>query len=286
MLLHHIAGRLFNTPLLATADYAGVVATAIADRLNVEPLAPQAALDAYKRPRRSIMVDKARGIAVVPIVGGLRHRGDFDAESGGIGYTGLQNQLAELVVNNNIRGVLLDFDSPGGEVSGIAETAAALRDFADEKPIWSIANSLCASAAFWLASSTPRIIATPNARVGSIGVVVLHQDVSQAMEKRGVVSTFIHAGRHKVDGNAYEPLPDEVRARIQSELDEIYDAFAEAVAEGRDMTPDEVKATEAAVYGPCDALENGFVDGIATLGETLSDFGSYLDSRGAPHVRR
>jgi hypothetical protein len=108
--------------------------------------------------------------------------------------------------------------------------------------------------------------------VGSIGVVTSHVDVSDAMKDMGVKITFIFAGKHKVDGNAYQPLSDDVKARIQTRIDALYDVFVKSVARNRDMDEDEVRSTEALDYTAAEAIENGLADSIAPLDDAIAAF--------------
>ena len=278
MRLPHIAARMFNTPLLVLPEYAAVMATALADRLGIEPMIGSDVVERYKRPNERSIIDKRAGIAILPIVGGTVHRGDGpEAASGVQSYTSIQNHVTELLDDRTVRGILLDIDSGGGEAAGIHELAAFLAEANKEKPIWAIANTTAASAAYWTLASADRAYVAPGGRVGSIGVYVQHVDMSKMMEKRGIVASFIFAGKHKVDGNPFEALPDDVRASIQESVNSLWSEFAGYVAERREMTTEQVQGFEAKVFGPAQAVEAGLVDGIATLGEVLSDFGAYLN---------
>lgn len=279
MFLTHIAERLFNQPLLLLPEYHSVVLTALADRLNIEPQVSREVVERYERPASRPQITQ-NGIAVLPIVGGMVHRGgNMEAASGIQSYTQIQNTLMGYLDNSKVRGVLLDLDTPGGEVAGLAELAKFIQDMSaiERKPVWAIANTLAASAGYWLGSSADRFYAAPNARVGSIGVVVAHHDMSKAMEKKGVNVSFIHAGKMKVAGNSFGPLPDDVRAEIQARVDSLWDQFAGYVAERRDITADAVKGFEARVFTANEAQDLDLVDGVGTLGEVLQAFGTYLN---------
>ena len=268
--LHHIAGRVLNAPLLCTPEYLDVVVSALAPRLGLEPTMGPTELAAYKRPVRAPSFDKATGILVMPIVGGLVHRSEgINPPSGMTGYTSIQNVLTEYLDTQPLRGVLLDVDSPGGEVAGLHEAAAFISSLKGEVHVYALANALMASAAYWLSAGAERIFAVPNAAVGSIGVITAHMDRSKEFEKRGQKVTLIHAGTHKAAGNPYEPLPDDVRASVQKGVDDVYGVFVEAVAVGRGIDVSTVRSTEAGVFRPVDAKKIGLIDAEATYGEVL-----------------
>jgi signal peptide peptidase SppA len=194
-------------------------------------------------------------------------------------YTSLHNKLEALFAEDSVRGILLDIDSGGGEAAGLAELVDWLPKASKQagKPVWGIANTSAGSAAYWLASSTERLFAAQNSRVGSVGVYVQHVDQSKAIEKKGLVVSFIYAGEHKLDGNPFGPLPDDVRASIQSGVDKLYGDFVSAVASNREMDEEAVRATQARVYGPDEAYELGLVDGVGGLGSVLSAFTEHLN---------
>lgn len=268
-LLPRIAAELFNRPLLVEQAYLDVMLTAIADRLAIEPLAMPEALQAAHRPERATVYDKTTGIAIVPIVGGMTHRAGYDAESGSIGYTGIQSELLG-VAKKGAKGIILDMDTPGGSVAGLHATSSFLSKLNKDIPVYSVANSMIASAGMWLASATDKIFAAPGSSIGSIGVVTAHRDVSGAMARAGVAHTYIYAGKGKVDGNPYEPLSEEVRASIQQTIDELYSEFVGHVAANRGVSPQSIVDFGAAMFAPKQAVERGLADGVASLDEAIS----------------
>ena len=278
--LAHIATRLINVPLLITPEYGSVVTTVLSDRINVQPMVADEVVQSYVRPASGRVMNRRSGIVTMPIVGGMIHRGgELESMSGMQSYTSLHNKLEALFAEDSVRGILLDIDSGGGEAAGLAELVDWLPKASKRagKPVWGIANTSAGSAAYWLASSTDRLFAAQNSRVGSVGVYVQHVDQSKAIEKKGLVVSFIYAGEHKLDGNPFGPLPDGVRASIQSGVDKLYGDFVSAVASNREMDEEAVRATQARVYGPDDAYELGLVDGVGGLGSVLSAFTEHLN---------
>ena len=281
--LAHIATRLFNTPLLLTPEYSSVVTSVLSDRVGVVPFAADEVVQSYVRPKSRAVMNRRSGIVTFPVVGGLIHRGDMEASSSGgdmMSYTRLHNQLETLFEDDKVRGILLDIDSGGGEAAGLSELVSWLPKASKQagKPVWGIANTTAGSAAYWLASATDRLFAAPTAsRIGSVGVYVQHVDVSKQVEKKGVVVSFIYAGDHKIDGNPFAALSDEVRASIQTSVDRLYGEFVSAVASNRDLDEKAVRATQARVYGPEEAYELGLVDGVGGLGSVLAAFTDHLN---------
>src|SRR5690606_28979829 len=137
--------------------------------------------------------------------------------------------------------------SPGGEAVGAFEMAARVRELRSKKRTVAVVNGMACSAAYALASGASEIVTTETGISGSIGVVLLHADVSRQLDREGITPTLIHAGSHKVDGNPFEPLTAEVRDDLQAEVNGFYDGFLTTVALGRGkrLTADAARATEA-----------------------------------------
>lgn len=280
--LANLATRLFNVPLLITPEYGSVVTTVLADRVEVQPMAADDVVQSYNRPHNRAVLNPRTGIVTLPVVGGLIHRGSLEASSSGgnmMSYTRLHTEIDALFADDKVRGVLLDIDSGGGEAAGLAELVDYIPKASKQagKPVWTIANTSAGSAAYWLASIGDRLFAAPNSRVGSVGVYVQHVDMSKAVEKRGMVVSFIYAGDHKIDGNPFGPLPDDVRANIQAGVNSLYGDFVSAVASNRKLDEKVVRDTQARVYGPAEAYELGLVDGVGGLGSVLSAFAERLN---------
>lgn len=279
-----LAARVFNTPLLITPEYGQVVTTVLADKLDVQPLVADDVLKRYERPNVRSHFDARSGIVTMPVVGGLVHRGDGpDALSGLQSYTSLHNRFEALFADSVTRGVLVDVDSGGGEAAGLQELAEWLPKASKQagKPVWVVANTVAGSAAYWFAAAatreSSRFYAAHGSYVGSIGVYVQHVDMSKAVEKRGLVVSFIYAGDHKIDGHPFGPLPDSVRASMQDRVDKLYGDFVEAVASNRKLDSKIVRDTQARVYRPDEAYELGLIDGIGGLGAVHTAFAEHLN---------
>jgi signal peptide peptidase SppA len=212
------------------------------------------------------------GIAVVSIVGTLVSRFDWmSAWCGLLSYDALGVTLDAALDDGRVRAILLDVDSPGGEAAGCFDLAREIAEARAVKPIWAIANSLAASAAYALAASADRLYAPAVAFVGSVGVVMVHCDQSGYDEKLGAGYTAIYSGARKIDGWGHAPLADEARAVFQGECDAIRGIFAQSVADARSLKLEDVLATEAGVYLGGPALELGFIDGIATFEDVVRE---------------
>lgn len=231
---------------------------------------------------------RAGATGVIPIRGTISQHMQDDLSSmlfGGASTEAVSAQLREFLADDSISNIVLDIDSPGGTTFGVAELAQEIRESRGKKPIVAIANSLAASAAYWLGAQADQFYVTPGGIVGSIGVYGMHTDISKALEIEGVAVTLISAGKNKTEGNPYEPLADDARARFQARIDETYDMFIHDVAKGRGVPEASVRGGygEGSVVTASQAKKLGMVDGIYTLDQAIAKASTLrVASAGAP----
>ena len=147
------------------------------------------------------------GVLQIPIQGTLLNRFSYQFGRWATGYRYIEAALARGLADPEVKAIALIVDSPGGEVAGCFELADKIYEGRSEKPIRAFAADHAYSAAYALASSASEIVVTRSGGTGSVGVVTAHIDQSERLDKMGVKLTLIYAGKHKVDGNAYEKLP-------------------------------------------------------------------------------
>ena len=221
------------------------------------------------------------GIAVLPLYGVVTQRGNMVDDISGPGSTSTQqftSVLRQMLTDDTVGQILIDIDSPGGSVYGVSELASEIVKARAQKPVIAVANSLAASAAYWIGCSASEFYVTPGGEVGSIGVWQAHFDYSKALEEEGVKPTLISAGKFKVEGNPYVPLDEQAQAFMQSRVDDYYNAFVEAVAVGRGVSISDVRdgMGEGRVLGADAALAMNMVDGISTFDEVLAKMQSSI----------
>lgn len=208
------------------------------------------------------------GVGIIPLQGPIFPKANMMTEMSGATSLGqFRKELSGLVNNPNVKSIVLDIDSPGGMTDLVMETGHDIYAARAVKPIYAVANTLAASAAYWLASQATQVFVTPSGMVGSIGVYTVHEDYSRREANAGIKTTLIHSGKYKTEGNPYEPLSEEAREYRQRTVDRVHSEFIEAVARGRNFDPMLVreKFGQGRLLMPSDALEVGMVDGIESL---------------------
>jgi signal peptide peptidase SppA len=303
MLHARIATRAFNTPLLVEPSKAMAFLSGLGPRIlgrcveltgsDVIDTPGTTALPARTSLLSGGLAETYRqhddapypvvdGIAVIEISGVLIHRGAWIGQSSGqTSYEGIAAQIEAAASDPSVRALALEIDSFGGEVAGVFDLADRIRAIRGSKPVWAFVAEHAFSAGYALASQADRILLPRTGALGSIGVVVMHADLSGQLEQDGVQVTMIHSGRHKVDGSPYAPLPEGVRNDIQREIDVLRFLFAETVAAGRrsKISQEAALATEAATYRGTDAVAAGLADEVADLMLGFAAFRNFVAQR-------
>lgn len=218
-----------------------------------------------------------QNVAVLPIYGVIMHRPSMQVSSGGgFNIQRFRSQFRAAVENPNISGIVLDVDSPGGSVDGVEEISREIYQARKQKRVVAVANTLAASAAYYIATAAEELAVTPSGEVGSIGVYMLHQDMSSAYEQQGIKNTLIKAGKYKAEGNPWMGLDDDAKASLQNQIEAHYDMFVKAVGRNRNVSVDTVRNGfgEGRTVMAKEAVKLGMADKVATLDEVLKSFGA------------
>jgi signal peptide peptidase SppA len=258
----HIAQRLFNCPLMIARVKLETILGAIGPRLV---LGVESAVSGSKHTRRALDITP-EGIAIVSISGTLvRRTQGLQAESGLTSYEAIEEEVLDAATDPAVRGILLDVDSPGGEAGGLPDLMDALKQAGELKPMWAVANDEAFSAAYGIATTAERIYLSRTGGVGSVGVIAVHLDHSQADASAGLAYTIFRGGQYKAEHNSLEPLTDHARQTLQAEVDRLHGMLAQMVAANRGLSTDTIMATQAGLsFGPL-AITAGLADAIGTL---------------------
>jgi signal peptide peptidase SppA len=182
----------------------------------------------------------------------------------GSSYDGITTALDAAGSDKNVKRIVLAVDSPGGEVNGLPETAAVLSQVAKVKPVSAIVEGTSASAAYWLTSQAHDITLTPSGEVGSVGVRMMHVDISKMLGDMGYKVTELYSGDFKTEWSPYKPLTEEAVSDMQPRLNTVHQDFINAVAGGRGNRASAEIASkrfgEGRMFSAKDALTHGLVD--------------------------
>ena len=184
------------------------------------------------------------------------------------------NAIDAMMEDNLNKGIILYIDTPGGSVYASDELYLKIKEYRDatKRPVYSSMQATAASGGYYISAPCDKIFANRNCWTGSIGVTMgTFIDVSELLTKLGVKAQTITSGANKAMGSSTDPMTDQQRAIYQSLIDEAYEQFVTIVAEGRGMTPEQVKVlADGRIYTAKQAVENGLVDQIGTFDEAVA----------------
>jgi signal peptide peptidase SppA len=286
--------RIFDRPLLIAPHRMALILAVLSDRLaiqsiqddsskfirgeSMDKLVAQAGgrMQAFEQRGwgTSELIRKRRGVAVIEIDGVLVKKNGMDPYCGMTGYDGIEAKVRAALADEDVKAIWFDINSGGGEVSG----CFGLCDFIyenSERNGGKLMVAMCAddaySAAYALASSCDMVAVPPSGGAGSIGVLVVHAEYSKQLEEEGVTVEIIRSGKQKARFNSIEPLANDVRARIQKEIDEVRDQFVDLVARNRGLSTQTVYETEGLEYMGERARAIGLVDKVISEQEMFAE---------------
>lgn len=236
-------------------------------------------IEAKIAPQTAKAIARREGaVAIIPMQGVIANRMRLMSDissPGGASAELLMQQLRGAIADEGVKAIVLDCDSPGGNVHGTDEVSGLIAANRGGKPIVAQVNANCASAAYWMCASCDEIVMTPSSEIGSIGVYTVHDDISAALEKVGVRKTLIGAGKFKAENAPFLPLSEDALAYTQKRVDSYYGMFVDRVAKGRGVDVDAVRNGfgQGRMVGAAEALTMRMVDRIGTMQDTLARFG-------------
>lgn len=213
-------------------------------------------------------------IAIIRIHGSLsKGRSWWQFFFGGTNYGSIERDLRHAVADGNIRGIVLDVDSPGGVCNGCFELTDVIRSLRGDKPIVTYANGLMCSAALCLGTAADRVVVSKGTIAGSLGVILARYDWSKMNEEIGMQVNYITSGEAKADGYPDAPMSDPERDRLQAEVNALFQIFLQSVADGRGMDLEKLRASagDARVFIGQESVDAGLADRVGTLPDVIAE---------------
>ena len=214
-------------------------------------------------------------IAVISIKGSLTNSDSWiNKYIGAVSYSSIRAALIWAVNNDQVKAIALDIQSGGGAVSGLADTADLIKTIDTKvKPVYAYGDSLIASAAYRLGISARSLQIGRETEAGSIGVVMVHREMTKMMENDGVTATVIRSGKWKMLGNPYEKLSELAESTMQEQVDQLNALFVEYVASCLDKTPGQVEAQmgQGRIFIGQSAVDVGLVSGTTNFDSFMSE---------------
>lgn len=217
-------------------------------------------------------------IGLLPIKGMLVYEETgWEALCGMTSYEGLQAKAEKMILEEDVKSIILEINSGGGMAYGCFEAAMSVRALADKHDvkITSYVDGMAASGAYAWCCIADEVIVNPMGKVGSIGVVLPLVNYSEADKKEGIQRIYITAGKSKVpydeDGKFTEEALDDIKESVM----DTYSVFVNHVAEARGLSKEVVMNTEAKVFNTTKALDIGLIDEIMTKDQFYEHLGNF-----------
>lgn len=270
----HLVGYALEHPWAITPSMLAMIAGLLASRMAGEDPDPAAIARAEElRAAREYAVSTGGTVRVIPMYGVIAPRMNLFSEmSGGTTFDALTSQLTAAVNDPNVKAIVFDVDSPGGNVAGATEFAREVLRARTVKPIYAQAQHLMASAAYHPMACATEVIGSPSSMTGAIGVYTIYDDLTAALDQLGIKREVFTAGKFKAEGVGGTGLTDEAREHIKSLIDGAYSRMIGDIAKGRGVSAADVRTGfgEGRVLGAEEAKAARLIDRIATLQETLA----------------
>lgn len=212
---------------------------------------------------KNLVTMREDGIAVIHVDGSLSYRSNFWTAAFGMDtYNSIEAAFDEVAANPAVFGILLDINSPGGEVSGCSDLADKIFAMRGTKPYGIVARTggLMCSAAYWLGSSCEKVFTAANGTLGSIGVLCAYAKEGKSLN---VVVSDLSPNK------AATPDTEKGLALVKKELNDLAEVFISAVAKNRGTSFEDVLANygQGGVFIGQKAVEAGLADGVASIDE-------------------
>lgn len=210
---------------------------------------------------------RAGRVAIVPVSGIIGKRlSSMDIECGGCDMDAVLDGMYSALSNNGIDSIVMDFDTPGGTVTGIQEAVRAIQAISAQKTVYGYSETMCCSAGMWLASACERFYASGSSTVGSVGVYCAVLDATASMAQDGLAMNTFQSGDLKTMGASWKAMTDEQKSIMQADVDRIGEAFRAQMNSRWSVSPEAMRGQS---MDGSEGLEAGMVDGLY---DSMDDF--------------
>jgi signal peptide peptidase SppA len=280
---------LLSPPLLIGAGRVEALAATFALRMAAIKGDAAAIREVAAGARRDRATRQRGRIAVLGILGPLVYRGSELSDFAGFASTAtISAQFDQAIASPEVKAIVLDVDSVGGELAGVKELADKIYVARGKKPIVAVANTEAGSAAYWIATAADELVVTPSGQVGGVGALAIHIDVSAANEKLGLKPTYVTYGEHKAEFTPDRPLSPEARAEAQRVVDTIGRQFESDVARNWRIPVDvaRIRFGGGRMFVAKEAVARKLADRVETLEQTIRRVASSSSWTGRGHSQR
>ncbi|SIQ13459.1 protease-4 [Peribacillus simplex] len=232
--------------------------------------------------------DYSNVIAVFDVEGTIQDTGEASLlSSATYNHRAFMDKLKMAEENDDIKGIILRVNSPGGGVVESAEIYDKILDIKKaKKPVYVSMGSMAASGGYYISAPADKIYASPETMTGSLGVIMHGYNYEKLAKKYGVEFETIKSGPHKDIMSPTREMTGEEREILQNMINNSYDQFVKVIADGRGMTEKEVREiADGRIYDGRQAKENHLIDDFGHLDDVIAAMKTDIGKKDAQVIR-
>lgn len=245
-----------------------LIKNGITNKINLEEYISKLAVD--PKPKKDKSEKEKDKIAVIYAEGTINYFEDSKKINEIITPEKIQKELAIAEKSDDIKGVVIRVNSPGGSALASDIIYNSIKNLT--KPVYISMGGVAASGGYYISAAGDKIYADKETLTGSIGVITMIPNVSEFLKKAEINYSVISKGKYSDMGSLVRDLTEDEKDKIRASSLKVYEEFVDRVAEGRNMTREEVlKSAEGRVWLGEEAKEIGLVDEIGGIEKAVGD---------------
>jgi protease-4 len=223
-------------------------------------------------------------IVVIPLSGTITTEGSSLFSGSTITPDLVRDYLTRVEKDRAVKAIVFRIESPGGEIEPCQEILWEIERVKETKHIVVSMGGMAASGGYYISTQADKIVALPTTMTGSIGVIYSVMNIEGLLDKLGIQIEIFKGGKYKDMYWGFRELTPEEEEIMQGMVDEYYEQFIDVVAEGRELSKEEVRnLATGQIYTGTEAKELGLVDELGDL-NTAIDLAAELAGIEAPKV--
>ena len=245
-----------------------LVKNGITNKISLEEYISKLAVD--PKPKKDKSEKEKDKIAVIYAEGTINYFEDSKKINEIITPEKIQKELAIAEKSDDIKGVVIRVNSPGGSALASDIIYNSIKNLT--KPVYISMGGVAASGGYYISAAGDKIYADKETLTGSIGVITMIPNISELLKKTEINYSVISKGKYSDMGSLVRDLTEDEKDKIRASSLKVYEEFVDRVAEGRNMTREEVlKSAEGRVWLGEEAKEIGLVDEIGGIEKAVGD---------------
>ena len=251
-----------------------LVKNGITNKISLEEYISKLAVD--PKPKKDKSEKEKDKIAVIYAEGTINYFEDSKKINEIITPEKIQKELAIAEKSDDIKGVVIRVNSPGGSALASDIIYNSIKNLT--KPVYISMGGVAASGGYYISAAGDKIYADKETLTGSIGVITMIPNISELLKKAEINYSVISKGKYSDMGSLVRDLTEDEKDKIRASSLKVYEEFVDRVAEGRNMTREEVlKSAEGRVWLGEEAKEIGLVDEIGGIEKAVGDLALSLN---------